>query len=406
MPPTQPNAARRYARITSDPRRLSAVRATGLPDGRGPRDRFERLAAVAARLLHAPVALVTLVDAERDVWVGLSGVPPAIAAAGGTTMRPSFCQAIIASTGDVLAIRDARTDSLYSGFPSVRALGVVSCLGVPLVTRSGLALGSCCVYDTEPRDWTSDDIETLRVLGFGAVAEMERLAAVSSGDETSDAVVRYLGAAIDTIDTLARIMPGQCDTSRLTRVSQTAGAVARQFATLARPIPDTGTVDLASTAHDIWRLLQIVAGEEASVTLDFADGLPKVAIDQTRLVRLLVTLVAGARDALGGRGWIQVAGGIAQIAGGSAQIAERAIASAMFDTADRSGDISLGSRSYVRLTIRAVNAGAPLGVPLASGALAACQHLLRECGGEVAPAEEPLAALLLRAADRGSDRLE
>src|SRR5580704_12004021 len=87
MPTTQPNAARRYARITADTRRLAAVRATGLPEGRGPRDRFERLAAVAARLLDAPVAIVSLVDAQRDIWVGLTGVPPAVAAAGGTAMR-------------------------------------------------------------------------------------------------------------------------------------------------------------------------------------------------------------------------------------------------------------------------------------------------------------------------------
>jgi len=172
MPATQPNAARRYARITSDARRLAAVRATGLPEGRGPRDRFERLAAVAARLLDAPVAIVSLVDAERDIWVGLTGVPPAVAAAGGTTMRPSFCQAIIASTRDVLAISDARTNSLFSTFPSVRALGVVACLGVPLITRAGLPLGSCCVYDTKPRDWTPQDIDTLTALGAGAVAEM------------------------------------------------------------------------------------------------------------------------------------------------------------------------------------------------------------------------------------------
>jgi hypothetical protein len=375
MPTTQPNAARRYARITADTRRLAAVRATGLPEGRGPRDRFERLAAVAARLLDAPVAIVSLVDAQRDIWVGLTGVPPAVAAAGGTTMRPSFCQAIIASTGDALAIRDARDDAVFSTFPSVTALGVVACLGVPLITRAGLPLGSCCVYDMRPRDWSREDIETLGALGAGAVAEMERLAAVTAGDETSDAVVRYLGAAIDTIDTLARVMPSQCDTSRITRVSKTAATVARQFGTLAQALPATGTIDLAVTAHDIWRLLQIVAGEEASVTLDFTDGLPAVRIDHTRMVRLLVTLVASARDALNGRGWIQVAA-------------------------------EPGDTNTVRMTVRAVNASAPLGIPLSGGAIIAADQLLRVCGGTVTTHEESVAVALLRAADGGGDRLE
>jgi hypothetical protein len=275
----------------------------------------------------------------------------------------------------VLAIRDARVDSVFSTFPSVRALGVVACLGVPLVTRAGLALGSCCVYDMKPRDWSEHDIETLRALGVGAVAEMERLAAVTASDETSDAVVRYLGAAIDTIDTLARVMQSQCDTSRITRVSHTAATVARQFGTLGRPLPPSGSVDLAVTAHDAWRLLQIVAGEEASVTLDFADRLPAVAIDHTRVVRLLVTLVAGARDALNGRGWIQIAA-------------------------------ESGETEKVRMTVRAVNAGAPLGVPMSSGAIIAADQLLRVCGGQVATHDDTVAVALLRTADRGRDRLE
>lgn len=346
MPTTQPNAARRYARLTSDPRRLAAVRATGLPEGRGPRDRFEQLAAVAARLLDAPVAIISLVDAERDVWVGLTGVPPTLAAAGGTTMRPSFCQAIIASTRSALAIRDARTSSVFAEFPSVRALGVGACLGVPLITRNGHALGTCCVYDMKPRDWTPQDIETLSAFGVGAVAEMERLAALSTGDEISDAVVRYLAAA-----------------------------VARHFSALAGPLPTGGSVDLAVTAHDIWRLLQIVAGEEASVTLDFADGMSPVAVDHARMVRLLVTLVTGARQALNGRGWIQIAG--------------------------ESGDMNT-----VRMTIRAVNANAPLGVPLARSAIVAADQLLGVCGGQVATHDDTRAVALLRTAERGGDRLE
>jgi hypothetical protein len=376
MPTTQPNAARRYARITSDTRRLAAVRATGLPEGRGPRDRFERLAAVAARLLDAPVAIVSLVDADRDVWVGLSGVPAELAAAGGTSVRPSFCQAIIASTRDVLAISDARTSSLFATFPAVQLLGVVACLGVPLITRAGHALGSCCVYDMKPRNWTPHDIENLTALGAGAVAEMERLAAVGVADETSDAVVRYLGAAIDTIETFIRVMPGQCDTSRIARVTRTAAVVARQFSTLARPLHlADGSVDLAVTTHETWRLLQIVAGEEASVTLDFPDGLPKVTISHTRAVRLLVTHIAGARDALHGRGWIQVAA-------------------------------ECDAPGMMRLTVRAVNASAPLGVPFFGGAISAADQLLRVCGGQVTTHDDTVAVALLRTADSGRDRLE
>ncbi len=379
MPPTtRPHAVRRYAHVTSDVRRLAAVRATGLPEGRGPRDRFQRLAATTARLLAAPVAIISLVDADRDVWVSTVGVPPALAAAGGTTLRPSFCQAIIAETGAQLAIRDARADPIFSTFPSVIGLGVVACLGVPLTTRGGHALGSCCVYDYTVRDWTNDDIDSLHTLAAGAVSEMERLSGAVFRDEAGAAVVRYLSAALDSVDTFCQVMPGSCNTTRITRISRAAGAVARHFSTLFRPLPapteHQATLDVPTTLHDAWRLLQILAGDEASVTLDLADALPPARLDAARLVRVLVTLVGAARDAVGGRGWIQIAAEPAAPPHG------------------------------VRLTLRALSSGEPLGVPVPQSVVSTADDLLRCCGGSVRLGDDATVVASLPGAEAGSHR--
>jgi GAF domain-containing protein len=57
--------------------------------------------------------------------------------------------------------------------PAIRDLDVVAYAGVPLITRSGHALGTLCVIDHQPRSWTSDQIETLKTLTAAVVSEIE-----------------------------------------------------------------------------------------------------------------------------------------------------------------------------------------------------------------------------------------
>ena len=57
-----------------DPGRLAALRATGLLDS-PPEPSFDRLTRLAARIIRAPVALVSLVDADRQFFKGAVGFP-------------------------------------------------------------------------------------------------------------------------------------------------------------------------------------------------------------------------------------------------------------------------------------------------------------------------------------------
>ena len=57
--------------------------------------------------------------------------------------------------------------------PCIPAAGVVAYAGVPLMTRTGHALGTLCVIDRKPRSWTSEQIETLKTLGAAALAQIE-----------------------------------------------------------------------------------------------------------------------------------------------------------------------------------------------------------------------------------------
>src|SRR5205085_9129649 len=60
-----------------------------------------------------------------------------------------------------------------AGNPAIEELGVVAYAGVPLITADGHALGSLCVADREPREWSTDDVRILGALATAAMKEIE-----------------------------------------------------------------------------------------------------------------------------------------------------------------------------------------------------------------------------------------
>lgn len=154
-----------------DPGRRAALVRTGLLDG--PLDEgFDRLTRIAARVLNAPVALVSLVDVDRQVFAGCVGLPEPWATRRETPLSHSFCQHAVASR-EPLVISDAREDPRVRGNAAIRDLGVVAYAGIPLIDRDGHALGSLCVIDDKPRTWTTDQVDLLRDLALTVVSELE-----------------------------------------------------------------------------------------------------------------------------------------------------------------------------------------------------------------------------------------
>ena len=153
-----------------DPTRLAGVRATRLLDGeRDPA--FDRLADLAARLLDAPVALVTLVDADRQFFVSCPGLGGPFAEARETPLSHSFCQHVV-DRREPLVISDAREDPLLRENLAIPDLGVVAYLGVPLVAPGGQVVGSFCVIDHRPRHWTPDQVRLLADLAASVESEI------------------------------------------------------------------------------------------------------------------------------------------------------------------------------------------------------------------------------------------
>ncbi|NIP78146.1 MAG: GAF domain-containing protein [Gemmatimonadetes bacterium] len=131
-----------------DPDRLAALRRTLLLDS--PQEpSFDRLTELASLILDAPVALVSLVDADRQFFKSCIGLPEPWAGERETPLSHSFCKHVVA-TGDPLIIDDARDHPLVRDNPAIEALNVIAYAGIPL-TLDGQPLGSFCVIDGEPR---------------------------------------------------------------------------------------------------------------------------------------------------------------------------------------------------------------------------------------------------------------
>lgn len=153
------------------PDRLAALRQTALLDT-PPEEGFDRLTRMAARLLGAPISLISLVTDERQFFKSTTGLPEPWATRRTAPLSFSFCSTV-AGTGEPLVVEDARRHPLLRHSQALRELGWIAYAGVPLIAREGHVLGSFCVVDRTPRLWSERDIALLQDLAASVITEIE-----------------------------------------------------------------------------------------------------------------------------------------------------------------------------------------------------------------------------------------
>jgi formate hydrogenlyase transcriptional activator len=157
--------------VLEDEARLEALRQTALLDT-PPEEAFDRLTRLAAAVLHVPVAIISLLDRDRQFIKSASGLSGSLESLRKTPLEYSICKHPVGS-GEPLVVADNRGHPLIGDNPAVTQLGLVAYAGIPLVTSEGHALGTFCVLDKRPHDWTDDEVEILRVLATSAVCEID-----------------------------------------------------------------------------------------------------------------------------------------------------------------------------------------------------------------------------------------
>ena len=158
------------AQALAEPGRLAALRDAALLDTPA-EESFDRLARLAARVVGAPVALVSAVDRDRQFFKSCLGLPEPWATRRETPLSHSFCQHVVTEREAVI-VTDARQDARFLNHLAIRDLGVIAYLGVPLITTDGQAIGSLCVIDHEPRIWTQDEITLVTDIAAAVVTEI------------------------------------------------------------------------------------------------------------------------------------------------------------------------------------------------------------------------------------------
>ena len=145
---------------SNETERLSALASYHVLDS-APEQAFDDLASLAAQICGCPIALVTLVDGQRQWFKARVGLEVAE-----TPREQAFCAHAIVHPEQLMIVPDALRDARFADNPLVTDDPRIRFYaGAPLLTGQGLALGTLCVIDRTPRQLAPHQLGALRILG-------------------------------------------------------------------------------------------------------------------------------------------------------------------------------------------------------------------------------------------------
>jgi signal transduction histidine kinase len=147
--------------------RLAALYSLNVLDSPPEKD-FDDIVALAASVCGVPLALVSLIDADRQWFKARIGTDLTE-----TSRDLSLCSYAILGK-DLLVVPDAREDARFRDNPTVAVSGGIRFYaGAPLVTTDGYALGTLCVMDAVPRRLDVGQLQALRALSRQVTSQLE-----------------------------------------------------------------------------------------------------------------------------------------------------------------------------------------------------------------------------------------
>ncbi|MET9109603.1 GAF domain-containing protein [Streptomyces zhihengii] len=163
------------------PDRVRRLRELGFGDR--PDAAFDAFAQRLAEVTGAPYSMVNFIDENRQFFAGLhtpegtrGGELNAADSAGvGRFMARDhgYCPHVVVRR-KALVLEDVCDYPRFAGNPVVDEIGIRSYLGAPLIDRTGIALGTICVVDTEPRPWGRAGLVTIKSLAAELIEQIHR----------------------------------------------------------------------------------------------------------------------------------------------------------------------------------------------------------------------------------------
>ena len=209
--------------------RLTALRERAILDTL-PEERFDRITRIAQRIFGTQIAVVSLVDAERQWFKSKQGLD-----ACETGRDISFCGHAILAT-DIFHITNASLDPRFSdnplvvGPPNIRFYA-----GAPLTTSDGYRIGTLCIIDDKPRQLTTQELAVLRDLAdcveeeINQAQERQLQAQLAVSRERSQNILRALPDMVFVVDRAGRFLDCQDHPELLAPPKELIGHFVQEF---------------------------------------------------------------------------------------------------------------------------------------------------------------------------------
>lgn len=293
-----------------DPARLSTLKRLNLLDT--PADAsFDRISRLATRILDVPIALVSLVDVNRQFFKSCVGLPEPYSTWRETPLSASFCKHVVDS-GEPLILADAREHLAHSSNDAIPDLGAIAYLGCPLIIDDEV-VGTFCVIDTEAHGWTEAEIAIVADLAVLVMTEIrlrakseERAAALEARDRVLAIVSHELRSPVQMILTSAAMLelddPDEEQQSLIDGIRRSASHMNRMIGDLLevstlefdRFSIEPVVLSVTGLLDELREYAQPAADDRGIEFLVDAQPVPDVRADRERLSQAIMNLLDNA----------------------------------------------------------------------------------------------------------------
>jgi len=134
---------------------------------------FDQVTERLTKLFKVPIALLTLIDKDRQWFKSQTGLPADLAEARSTSRDVSLCGHVIAND-EVLIVRDLARDPRFANNPFVRERGLRFYAGVPLRGPNGFPIGTLSILDAKPREMPRQEQDLLKMIAGDVMEQIKR----------------------------------------------------------------------------------------------------------------------------------------------------------------------------------------------------------------------------------------
>ncbi len=269
---------------------------------------LQGLVQLAATLCGVSTAVINIIDDRSQHQIAAVGLEPAVC-----SREDSMCARVFQKPGHV-EVRDARTDPRFADNPFVT--GVIAHVrfyaSSPLITPTGVPIGTLCVFDEEPGELTADKSDGLKLLAGQVVDVLELRRLTRELGEANAQLENFAGqvshdlrnplTALSGFIELAADSPELADAPRAARALARAESAAARMATMITDLLDYARIGGAAVRGadiDVPALVAAVtedldaALQDAGASVE-VEGVSSITGDETLLRVLVQNLIANA----------------------------------------------------------------------------------------------------------------